>query len=184
MHIVKANSYMPESKRWYVLFDDMMISMTYAKNFANGDGLVWRPGGPHVEGYTNPGWVLYMAFWHWTGIADASKISLVIQVSGLVFLLLNLFVVRKIAAELSDHPLVGIGAVLFTAFYLPLNMWSLQGTEVSILTLFVSLSTLWGLRMMKSGRFFPAPYLLLGVGALIRPDMAVPLLALARLPVL
>ena len=175
---IDANSYMPQSKRWYVLFDDMMISMTYAKNFAAGHGLVWRAGGPHVEGYTNPGWVLYMAFWHWTGIADASKISLIIQVSGLVFLLLNLFVVRRIAAELSDHPLVGIGAVLFTAFYLPLNMWSLQGTEVSILTLFVSLATLWGLRMMKSGRFFPAPYILLGFSTLIRPDAAVPLLAL------
>jgi hypothetical protein len=175
---VESNTYIPESRRWYVLFDDMMISMTYAKNFANGHGLVWRPGGPRVEGYTNPGWVLYMAFWHWTGIADESKISLIIQVSGLVFLLLNLFVVRKIAAELSDHPLVGIGAVLFTAFYLPLNMWSLQGTEVSVLTLFVSLSTLWGLRMMKSGRFFPAPYLLLGFSTLIRPDAAVPLLAL------
>jgi hypothetical protein len=175
---VKSNSYMPESKRWYVLFDDMMISMTYAKNFANGDGLVWRPGGARVEGYTNPGWVLYMAFWHWTGIADESKISLTIQVSGLVFLVMNLFVVKKIAEEVSDHPLVMIGAVLFTAFYLPLDMWGLQGTEVSVLTLIVGLSTLWGLRMMKGGRFFPAPYLLLGIGALIRMDVAVPLLAL------
>jgi hypothetical protein len=176
---VEANSYVPESKRWYVLFDDMMISMTYAKNFANGDGLVWRPGGERVEGYTNPGWVLYMAFWHWTGIADESKISLIIQVSGAVFLALNLWVVKKIAGEISDQPLVMIGAVFFTAFYLPLNMWSLHGNEVSLLTLFVSLSTLWGLRMMKAGRFFVAPYLLLGVGAVIRMDAAVPLLALA-----
>ncbi len=176
---VKANSYIPESKRWYVLFDDMMISMTYARNFANGDGMVWRPGGERVEGFTNPGWVLYMAFWHWTGIADESKISLLIQISGLVFLVMNLVVVKKIAEEVSDHPLAMIIAVLFTAFYLPLNMWSLNGTEVSILTWFVSLATLWGLRMMKTGRFFPAPYLLLGLGAIIRMDVAVPMLALA-----
>jgi hypothetical protein len=172
--------YIHETKRYYVLFDDAMISMAYAKNLANGDGLVWRPGGPRVEGYTNPAWTIYMAFWHWIDIADESKISAIIQISGALCLIANLFVIKRIADRVSNRdPIVTLGAVFFTAFYLPLNMWSLQGTEVSILTLIVSLATLWALRVMETGRFSLAPYLLLGFSALIRMDMAVPMGALA-----
>ncbi|MFZ6019686.1 MAG: hypothetical protein ACOYXO_08750, partial [Chloroflexota bacterium] len=43
------------------LFDDMMISMTYARNLAQGYGLVWNPGGERVEGFSNPLWVIFMA---------------------------------------------------------------------------------------------------------------------------
>jgi hypothetical protein len=179
--VVEANgTYIHETRRYYVLFDDAMISMTYARNFANGDGLVWRPGSARVEGYTNPAWVLYMAFWHWTGIADASKMSAIIQISGAVFLLLNLVAVKRVADRVSGHdPLVGLGAVAFTAFYLPLNVWGLQGTEVSVLTLAVSVAILWALRALDGGHFRAAPYLLLGISTLVRMDMAVPMGALA-----
>ena len=46
--------------RIFSLFDDAMVSMRYAENFINGNGLVMNPG-ERVEGYTNPLWVLYMA---------------------------------------------------------------------------------------------------------------------------
>lgn len=55
--------------------DDAFISFRYAKNFANGLGLVWNAG-EHVEGYTNFLWTLLMApafklgvdvvVWSWT----------------------------------------------------------------------------------------------------------------------
>ncbi|MBN1562588.1 MAG: hypothetical protein JXA10_02030 [Anaerolineae bacterium] len=182
--VVEESSFVPETKRYYVLFDDAMISLTYARNFANGDGLVWWPDGPRVEGYTNPVWVLYMAFWHWIAIADASKMSAVIQISGLVLLALNLVVVKKIAQRLSDSPLVMLGSVAFTAFYLPLNVWSLHGTEVSILTLFVSLALWWVLKMLAEDRFIIWPYVLLAFSTSIRIDMAVPLLGIAGYMVL
>ncbi len=177
--VVEANSYIPKTERYFVLFDDAMISMTYAKNFAHGDGLVWRAGGERIEGYTNPLWVAYMAFWHWTGIAPEAQMSAIIQFSGLVFLALNLIVVRKIAERLTDDPLVMLGAVGFTAFYLPLNVWSLHGTEVSVLTLFVSLAVWWALKSCDDGRFRIAPYVLLAFSTGVRLDMAVPLLGLA-----
>lgn len=44
----------------FTLFDDAMISMRYARNLAEGYGLVWNPG-ERVEGYTNPLWTLWMA---------------------------------------------------------------------------------------------------------------------------
>jgi hypothetical protein len=182
--VVEASSFVPDTKRYYVLFDDAMISMTYARNFANGDGLVWWPDGARVEGYTNPAWVVYMAFWHKIEIADIAKISAVIQISGLVFLALNLLIVKKIAQRLTDSPLVMLGSVAFTAFYLPLNVWSLHGTEVSVLTLIVSLAAWGALTMLDEDRFIVWPYALLAFSTSIRLDMAVPLLGLAGFMVL
>ncbi|HET9915037.1 MAG TPA: hypothetical protein VFQ13_24315, partial [Anaerolineales bacterium] len=77
-----------EGQRYYILFDDAMISMRYAYNLAHGLGLVWNAG-EYVEGFTNPLWVGYMALFHLFPI-PASQISFYIQLSGLVFLALNL----------------------------------------------------------------------------------------------
>jgi hypothetical protein len=66
--------------------------------------------------------------------------------------------------------------VALTASYLPLNNWSLQGMEVSVLVLMVSISLSLALRSIRDGAFRPSPYVCLGVSTLVRPDMAVPLL--------
>ena len=115
-----------------------MISMRYAKNLANGYGLVWNPGGERVEGYTNPLWVLYMSIFHLFPVAQ-SKISLFIQISGAVLLVITLCFVKKIAHLISNGSnAVSLGAVFLTAFYLPINNWGLQGMEVGLLTLIMS----------------------------------------------
>ncbi len=51
-------------ERYFCLFDDAMISMRYARNLAEGHGLVWNPGGERVQGFTAPLWTLYMSLWH------------------------------------------------------------------------------------------------------------------------
>src|SRR5512136_1793336 len=91
---IQATSFMAGGQRYYVLFDDAMVSMRYAWNLAHGNGAVWNIG-EYVEGYTNPLWMLYMAFWHLLPIA-ASKISLAIQITGAVLLGLNLVFIYKI----------------------------------------------------------------------------------------
>ncbi len=159
--------------RYFCLFDDDMISMRYAANFARGHGLLWNPGGERILGFTNPLWVLYMAFFHLFPIAPP-RLSLCIQISGALILLFNLFIVRAICKELVPEarsiPLV---AMALTAFYGPLNNWGLQGTEVSILTMLVSLSVWLALPAVKSPSRYLSVYLLLGISTLIRPDMAV-----------
>ena len=55
--------------------DDMMISMTYGRNLAEGHGLIWTRGGPHVEGYTNFLWTIVMAAVHKLGAPDATAAS-------------------------------------------------------------------------------------------------------------
>jgi arabinofuranosyltransferase len=41
--------------------DDANIYFTYAKNFAEGHGFVYNPGGEHVEGFTSLLWTLVMS---------------------------------------------------------------------------------------------------------------------------
>jgi hypothetical protein len=63
--------------RYFWLDDDQMISMRYARNLAEGHGLVWNVG-ERVEGYTNFGWTLLMALVHLLPIPDA-KTSLFVR---------------------------------------------------------------------------------------------------------
>ncbi|HEX3050748.1 MAG TPA: glycosyltransferase family 39 protein [Aggregatilineaceae bacterium] len=159
-------------QRYFVLFDDAMVSMRFARNLANGDGLVWNPGGERIEGYTNPLWVGYMAVVHLVE-DDMTRTSLYIQVTAAILLAINLWVVWNIAKLVIGNQAAALGAVIFTAFYLPLNTWSLQGNEVSSLTLILSL-TVWGaLSALNAERFSAWPYILLGFSTLIRMDMAV-----------
>ena len=171
-------SFVIAGERYFSLFDDAMISMRYAKHLAAGHGLVWNIGEGSIEGFTNLLWTLYMALLHLLPVA-VPKISLLVQASSAVFLLVNLAVLRRLADVISDgSAFVRFGAVFVTAFYLPLNGWSLQGMEVGLLALLVSLAVLTAARSLQNGRFSWWPYLSLAAGMLVRPDMAVPFLAM------
>ena len=169
---IYKTSFVLNGERYFVLFDDAMISMRYARNLADGYGLVWNPGGERVEGYTNPLWVAFMALFHFIPL-PSSKMSLLIQFSGALFLIANLVFVKKIAERLSGSTLVALLAVILTAFYTPLNNWGLQGMEVSALLLIASISIWLALKYIRANRFSPMIYILLGISTLIRIDMAV-----------
>jgi hypothetical protein len=174
---IYQTSFVASGERYFVLFDDAMISMRYARNLAHGYGLVWNPGGARVEGYTNPLWVVFMAMFHLFPF-PVTKLSLLIQISGAVFLIINLYFVKKIVESLTSNQIVPLLVVILTAFYNPLNNWGLQGMEVSVLTLLVS-ATLWvGLQNLRKRDFSLWLYLLLGISTLIRIDMAVPYLVI------
>ncbi len=166
-------SFVVHGERFFSLLDDAMISMRYARNLANGHGLVWNPGGARVEGYTNLLWVLWMALFHLLPLS-ASKIGLAIQLSAVVFLLINLFWVKRIVYFISGGDgLAVLTAVFLTAFYYPLVYWSLGGMEVSVLVCLVDASIWLALRSVGQSRPSLALYLLLGVATLVRPDMIV-----------
>jgi hypothetical protein len=160
-------------ERYFSLFDDAMISMRYANNLANGHGLVWNLAGEPVEGFTNPLWTLYMAAPHLLPIAP-SKRSLFVQITSAILLLWNLHFVKRIAKDLSDRSVpVTLAAVGLTAFYLPINNWSLEGVEVGLLTLLVSIATWGAIRSIRTNHCALRVYLLLGLGTLVRLDMAI-----------
>ncbi|TKJ37582.1 hypothetical protein CEE37_13795 [candidate division LCP-89 bacterium B3_LCP] len=175
---ISKTSFAIEDEHYFSLFDDAMVSMTYAKNLAAGHGLVWYPGSERVEGYTNPLWVIYMALFHLLPVG-LTKVSLFIQISGALFLLINLFFVKSIADYISDNStFVSMGTVALTAFYYSLNTWSLQGMEVSILTL-ITTATVWMVMRNAGQKAVPVRlFMLLGIATLIRMDMIVLFLAI------
>jgi len=156
---------------YFGLFDDSLISMQYARNLARGYGLVWMPGDAPVEGFSNPLWVLYMSLFHLLPI-PMNVISLPIQITGGVFMVLTLWYVRKITGFLTgEQPLPTLLAVFMTAFYYPITNWSLLGTEVSVLTFIVTV-TIWKvITQLHEERFSPWLYVILGVASWIRLDM-------------
>lgn len=162
-----------DGKTYSALFDDAMISMTYARNFAQGYGLVWNAGGARVEGYTNPLWVVLMAGFHLLPITE-NWLSLPIQICGALFLLGSLFALRKVALNVTNNQTkVMLLAVFITAFYYPLVNWSLIGLEVSVLLLWINIVVLLALKVLDSGKFSHWLYLLMGIATLVRVDAAV-----------
>jgi hypothetical protein len=175
---IYQTSFVVGGERYFSLFDDAMISMRYARNLAHGYGLVWNPGGDRVEGYTDPLWVVYMALIHLFPIAQ-SKTSLAIQITAAIFLAGNLYFVRKIGLLVSGgSESVALGAAALTALYLPINFWSLQGMEVSVLILLMSVCLWQALTCLRDQTFSLWLYILLGIGTWVRPDMVVPFAAI------
>jgi len=64
--------------------------------------------------------------------------------------------------------------MILTAVYIPINLWGLLGMEVSALTLIVTASVWLALRADVERRFTFWPYVLLGIGTLVRLDMVLP----------
>lgn len=161
-------------EHYFCLFDDGMISMQYAKNLANDNGLTWNPG-EKIEGITNPLWTCFMAIPHLVGI-PLQYTSLVIQCLGALILIIQGIVVWRICEEVFPHnSIIAIMATVLSAFYLPLCTWSLMGMEVSVLSLIVSFVLLRFLQTETTP--YSSPYvsiILLGLSTLIRLDMVVP----------
>src|SRR5215218_10102939 len=86
-----------DGRRYFCLFDDAMISMRYAWNLSHGLGPVWNPG-EYVEGYTDPLMVLLMSLP--TLVFDKVDAVLAVQISGIVFMLVNAYLVMSIAEHL------------------------------------------------------------------------------------
>ncbi len=134
---ILRTSFVVLGERWFVLFEDAMISMRYGRNLAAGAGLVWNAGEAPVEGYTNFLWTLWMAAVHSLGLPE-SKVSLAIMLTGVAILVVNGLVVERVcrtvatAATAAWAPLVATAAVLF---YYPLVFWTLRGMEVGAVAL-------------------------------------------------
>ncbi|MBE2195853.1 MAG: hypothetical protein IAE83_16885 [Anaerolinea sp.] len=176
-HFIHNTSFEIEGTRYYSLFDDAMISMRYARNLVQSHELAWNPGGDRVEGFTNPLWVLIMAVVHLLPVPP-ERTSLYVQDLGAILLVLNVAVIWDVTGRLARS--LGRGALfaqivaaLFCAFSLPLNTWTLQGTEVGLLALMVSVAFRQMVITFEQERFSPLVYLILGVATLVRIDMTV-----------
>ncbi len=163
LFIYKSSFVGIDGRRYFCLFDDAMISMRYAWNFSYGSGLVWNPG-EYVEGYTNPLLTLLMSLP--TLVFDKVDAVLAVQILGIVFMLLNAYLVLSIAEHVVSgqeryHWLFLVFAFLCALSYYPLIYWTLMGMETGLLAVLLSLGILSALRYARDHR--PAQEVLLSV---------------------
>jgi arabinofuranosyltransferase len=166
-----------DGRRYFCLWDDAMISMRYAWNFSHGFGLVWNSG-EYVEGYTNPLMTFLMALA--TLLFNKVEAVLAIQILGIIFVLVNAYLIVSIAKHLVSGPegyrLLFLALAFICALsYYPLLYSSLMGMDTGLLTVLMSLSILSALMYAKDRR--PAQAVLLsislGLAFLTRMDTVV-----------
>ncbi|MBC7658884.1 MAG: acyltransferase [Chitinophagaceae bacterium] len=136
---IARTSFLIDSSRVFVLWDDAMISMTYAKNLAQGHGLVWYEGAEALQGFSNLGMTLLMSVVHKLPM-DPLQYSLVIQViCGGCLLVCILQAAKTVQVIQPDQPYVEVYTAFALLCFAPLFIWGLQGSDTAFTCLFSSL---------------------------------------------
>lgn len=182
---IYRTSFEVDGQRWFTLFDDAMISMTYARNLIEGHGFNWARHGEAVEGYTHPLWTLLMIPVNALPIALQDR-SLWMQVLSLLTLAGTVAAVRRLTI---DHFTAGearhwLPAAVLTAFYHPLAYWSLMGMETGFQALLAVLAVRFALDIVYEGRDrHLALWIVSAAAFLLRMDMLLLVIA-AQLQIL
>lgn len=132
--IIRTRGTTPSGESRWILFDDAMISMSYARTFAQTGELVWFPGADRVEGITNPLWTMYMALLHLLGL-PANAIVLTVSITGLACVLATGWLTYHIARSLTSNETLCLTVAVVSSFTYSFVFWSLRGMEVGPLTL-------------------------------------------------
>src|SRR6185295_2290015 len=170
---IYRSSFVVDGKRYFTLFDDSMISMTYAHNLVEGYGLNWARWGQPVEGFTHPLWLLVMIPVNALPIALRDR-SLLMQLISLLTLGGTIVAVRRLmldhfSPEGERHWML---AATITAFYYPLAYWGLMGMETGLQALLAVLAVHLALSIVHSGSDRHFALWLAGTAAvLLRLDM-------------
>jgi arabinofuranosyltransferase len=150
---------------WSHTVDDAFISFRYARNLAQGLGLVFNPG-ERVEGYTNFLWVLLGAAAEYLGGSP----EVVAKVIGLVCGLGTMLAVAMVGSrDLSKSHFVWI-PLLFLAVNPPFTVWATAGLETPLFTLLITLAVLLVAAGVEKARTDWSGAVLLGLSALTRPE--------------
>jgi hypothetical protein len=170
---IYRTSFVVEGKRYFTLFDDSMISMTYARNLVEGHGLNWARWGEPVEGFTHPLWMLLMIPVNALPVALADR-SLLMQILSLLALAGTVIAVRRLVldhfSEASSRH--WMPAAVLTAFYFPLAYWTLMGMETGLQALLTVSAVHLSLSAVHGGRDRHLPLWLVCTAAfLLRMDM-------------
>jgi hypothetical protein len=131
-HAVEASRVL-DGVRYFWLDDDQMISMRYARNLAEGKGLVWNEG-EYVEGYSNFLWTLVMALVHVLGAPDPTA-ALFVKVIAWALILGALWLCLKILIVLEvESRLVMSGALLTIVCCTDVMYWAASGFSTPLAT--------------------------------------------------
>jgi hypothetical protein len=159
-------SVLVDGSRVWFLDDDAMISMRYARNLAEGDGLVWNAG-ERVEGYSNFLWTFLMAGIHWIGLAPETTAAFVLAVNVALSCAL-LVQLDRLSVTLGVPSLLIAAPLMLAAISRELLVWSLSGLE----TLALALLCTFALARLTVPTRAPGPsaYVALALLPLVRAD--------------
>ena len=143
----------PWGSRRFTLFDDAMISMDYGRTLARAGEMVWFPGAPRVQGFTNPLWTLWMALVHLVGF-DGSSAALVISLTGVLLILASSWIIFDLVHthSVGNNHLIAVLSAGSLPFLYPLTYWTLRGMEVGALTFFCLLLLRATVNHIRDGR--------------------------------
>lgn len=153
------------------LIDDAGISFAYARNLAEGHGLVAQPGAPRVEGFSNPAWVFLLSLF------SAFRIDILVVVKPLSIFLtaLGLLLFYLATYKFFRSHLLAFVSTLWLSGQPPLVIWSVSGLESSLL--FLEVVSLFYLVLQKPNLLWALlSGLIAGITALTRPEAFVYLL--------
>ncbi|KAF0151939.1 MAG: hypothetical protein FD143_1549 [Ignavibacteria bacterium] len=132
--------------------DDAFISLRYAENFVNGNGLVFNEG-EKVEGYTNFLWVMLLSAFKFFAIALnldfnhglnlPSLAQFLSAFLGVPVLFAVYFLSKKILKSKIKERTTGVVSFAASAMFLfttPFIYWSVSGMETSLFVLLTLLS--------------------------------------------
>jgi hypothetical protein len=124
---------------WHLDFyqDDAFITYRYVANYLNGDGLVFNIG-ERVEGYTNFGWVVWLACW---GVMGFSYV-MISKITGYVLGALIVYITFLLAKKVTNSN--GVWGAVIAASLVGINQslayWSPAGLETAAFALMATLS--------------------------------------------
>ena len=181
----------PEGRLNFTLFDDAMISMTYARTLAETGEWVWYPGADRVQGFTNPLWTLYMALLHALGL-EGSSAAFAVSLTGIGLILMSSVCVMVLVRQALGSGRHSIAFALLAGgsipFLYPLTFWTLRGMEVGLLALLLLFAILCAMSIIsrtRAGQKITAnlsvAISLTVIGIATRMDFAVPAIALAAM---
>jgi len=127
--------------------EDSFISFRFAKNLAEGYGLVWNIGEMPVEGYTNFLWVIICTL----GTIAGFNIILFTQIIGITAGIFTLFYVYNISRQIGFDESTALLPCLFLAVSGPFATWAASGMETNLFTLFIVGSAYHTIAFWKSG---------------------------------
>ena len=153
--------------------DDAYIGLRYAKNLADGLGLVYNAG-ERVEGFTAPAWVVWQALSFKVGIRPEiwSHVTSVACYGGTILLLAwhSLRSRQRLGIDAFALPV----AALLAAFHPDFGIYATSGIETSAYTFLILAGYLAVVYRGREPRTAALPALLFGLVALTRSDGILP----------
>ena len=144
---IARTTFVVEGQRYHCLFDDAMISMRYAANWASGHGFVWNPG-ERVEGYTNFAWTMLMGLCHLPGLSPSAT-CLLVQILGIAVLWSCLASTVVLAKSCRLTRLSACCAVVLAGTIYHLMFFTLFGMETGLLTCLVTFGLAGAIRSIR-----------------------------------